>query len=111
MTVRAYVADDYARFNGTAVTIVRNYDDGSYQIFEPAEMTVRHYSANEEPDIRGTMLPPTLRMPEDVARALLDALAAHFGGTSDTRQLRKDYDAERTRVDRFIAHLTGNSVR
>lgn len=37
----------------------------------------------------------------EVARALLDALARHFGGTGDTRQLRKDYDHERSRVDKL----------
>lgn len=37
---------------------------------------------------------------------LLDALARHFGGTGDSRQLRKDYDAERGRVDKLIATLT-----
>lgn len=46
---------------------------------------------------------PTLDIPEEVARALLDALTRHFHGGSDTRQLRADYDAERARVDRLIA--------
>ena len=58
----------------------------------------------------GTM-PPALVIPQDAARALLDALAQHFGGTGDTRQLRKDYDAERTRVDKMINHLIDLSAR
>jgi hypothetical protein len=41
-----------------------------------------------------------------VAHALLDALAAHYGGTSDLRRLRADYDAERRRVDKMIDRLT-----
>jgi hypothetical protein len=45
---------------------------------------------------------PTLQLREDTARALLDILAQHFGGTSNTQQLRKDYDAERARVDKLI---------
>src|ERR1041384_2185262 len=52
---------------------------------------------------------PLLSIPEDAARALYDALAAHFDGTSGARQLRRDYDAERKRVDRFIDHLTGKA--
>lgn len=51
-------------------------------------------------------LPSTLSMPEDAARALHDALSRHFGGTGDTRQLRRDYDAERARVDQLTTTLT-----
>lgn len=50
----------------------------------------------------GQFNPPVLRIPDGVARALLDALAQHYGGTSDTRTLRADYMAERARVDRLI---------
>jgi hypothetical protein len=49
---------------------------------------------------------PSIRLPEHVARALLDALAEHFGGTSEVQTLRKDYLAERSRVDKMIDHLT-----
>lgn len=48
-----------------------------------------------------------LRLDADVARAIYEGLAAYFGGVgTDVRALRKDYDAERERVDRLIAHLT-----
>ena len=48
-----------------------------------------------------------LRLPEDDARAIYEALADHFGHAGhDTRSLRKDYDAGRTRVDKFIGYLT-----
>jgi hypothetical protein len=53
--------------------------------------------------------PPPLRIPTDAARALYDALAQHFGGTSNSKQLRVDYDAERARVDKFINHLIKES--
>lgn len=46
---------------------------------------------------------PSLRIPTDAARALYDALAQHFGGTSNSKQLRADYDAERARVDKLTA--------
>ncbi len=49
-----------------------------------------------------------LRMEDEDARALYEALADHFGHAGhDIRALRKDYDAERGRVDRLITHLTG----
>jgi hypothetical protein len=66
-------------------------------------------SARWEPFEPGTTS-PTITIPDDVARALLDALAAHYGGTGDTRQLRRDYDDERKRVDRLIAALTGREL-
>lgn len=48
---------------------------------------------------------PTFRIGEDEARALLEALIRSFEGAEDTRQLRKDYEAERLRVDKFIDAL------
>lgn len=51
-------------------------------------------------------MPPMLSLPAEAARALHDALSRHFGGTSDTLQLRKDYDAERARVDRLVDVLS-----
>jgi hypothetical protein len=48
-----------------------------------------------------------LRLPLDVARAMYEALADHFGHSGhDTRALRKDYEAERARVDRLIEFAT-----
>ncbi len=44
---------------------------------------------------------PALRIPTEAARALYDALAQHFGGTSNSKQLRADYDVERGRVDKL----------
>lgn len=55
--------------------------------------------------------PPTIDLPTDVARALLEALAQHFGGTGDVRQLRKDHDAERARVDKLIGTLSVVATR
>lgn len=51
-----------------------------------------------------------LRLSEDEARALYEALASYFGGAGhDTRALRADYDAERKRVDTMIAALIGRA--
>lgn len=49
-----------------------------------------------------------LRLPDGAARALYEALGDHFGHTGhDMRALRKDYDAERGRVDRLIGAIVG----
>lgn len=51
-----------------------------------------------------------LTLDEDDARAIYEALADWFGHAGhDTRALRKDYDAERGRVDRLINNLIGNT--
>jgi hypothetical protein len=42
---------------------------------------------------------PTFELPWDSGRALLDALTQYYRGSEDTRALRRDYDAERKRVD------------
>lgn len=54
----------------------------------------------------------TLRLTEEEARALYDALGDYLGHAgASTQALRRDYDAERKRVDRFIDHLTGKATR
>ena len=56
---------------------------------------------------------PSFTLSDSQARALLDALAAHYAGASDVRQLRADYSAERARVDKLIeaviAHREGDA--
>ena len=53
----------------------------------------------------------TITIPATVAKALFDALSAHYGSVGDARQLRKDYDAERGRVDVMIRSLTDRVAR
>lgn len=52
-----------------------------------------------------------LRLDEEDARAIYEALADHFGHAGhDIRSLRKDYEAERARVDRLITYATAPPV-
>ena len=53
---------------------------------------------------------PTFHLRDEEARALLEALIRHYQGAEDTRSLRKDYDAERARVDKFIDVFTTRMV-
>lgn len=48
---------------------------------------------------------PSLHLDYDTARALMDALARHFGQVTDSTGTRADYDAERARVDRLTTAL------
>lgn len=42
---------------------------------------------------------PTIELPGEAARVLLESLVRFYQGSEDTRALRRDYDAERKRVD------------
>ena len=48
---------------------------------------------------------PTYVLPWDTGRSLLESLVRHYQGAEDTRQLRKDYDSERGRVDMLTNSL------
>jgi hypothetical protein len=48
---------------------------------------------------------PSLRLPVEMAQALLDALALQFGGGSEVRHLAEQLKAERARCDKLIEHL------
>ena len=100
MTSKAYAENDFA-FNGVRIAITRH---DRRQILKFAPVTVgeltEQSSAVPDDDV-------WLRLPEDDARALYEALANHFGHAGhDIRALRKDYDAERARVDRLIDYAT-----
>jgi hypothetical protein len=99
---RAYVQTDIGRL-GVAVFLFEQVGHERYAIGQPTDVVFQEMDR----DAAAAVAEPTLRLPEDMARALLDALAAHFGGTSDVRTLRKDYMAERARVDKMIDHLVG----
>lgn len=55
--------------------------------------------------VSDVILEPTFVLPFDSGRALLDSLVRHYQGAEDTRQLRKDYENERRRVDLMIDAL------
>lgn len=105
--IRAYIHEDIAAL-GIDVTIVMHPPEGS---LEPRHRILRladgdPWRSGWEPAEPGTPdVKPTLRLGAEEARALLDALTVHFHGAEDTRALRRDYDAERGRVDRLIGHL------
>lgn len=96
------VREDFLRpRRSLQVFIGRDYGDGQVQVLSGVDgngMTfeVEPYDSQSE---------HCLIFDDEVARALLDVLAKHFGGTGDTRQLRKDHDAERARVDKLTTAL------
>lgn len=104
MNSRAYAETD-PMFLGVRIAVRRPTLDGGGTVLTWAQPDAKMVTEG------GTQLDDNvwLRLHEDDARAMYEALAAHFGGTGhDTRALRKDYDAERARVDRLIGHLTSS---
>jgi hypothetical protein len=53
----------------------------------------------------GCPIDPTLSLPDDFLRALLEALSSYYSGPVDARSLREDLNAERGRTDKLIDHL------
>jgi hypothetical protein len=97
MTARAYVRPDIL---GRGANIVISPAEDRVLVWHPLEIRetsdqYREAARDEE-----------LFLPDDSARALYEALADFYGHAGhDIRSLRKDYDAERRRVDQFIGHL------
>ena len=102
MTTEAHIGVDYIS-QGITVNIIRRNGDRTDMLMDLGTVDTFPIWRTIEP---ATQAPPGLRIPDDVAKALLDALLDHYRGGHDARQLRKDYDAERARVDIFIKHLT-----
>lgn len=118
--IQVRIVDDFAFGGGVAVYIVegaasetawgetivrpqgrrlmRMDSDGSW-ILEPFE------------DPAAGPVTPTFRLPDEGPRALMEALARYYHGDGDTRALRRDYDAERGRVDKLTDALIGIAGR
>lgn len=100
----------YARYNpatmNVSIVIGRPGQDGAQYLTELGNGS--QFASFEHRDYADNSPPPELHIAEDIAKALLEALAGHFGGTEDTRTLRKDYLAERARVDKFIDRAVQN---
>lgn len=107
MTSKAFVRHIWER-DQVAVAVMHVYDSRREVLQWPETQVVRTYDLDDG----GVEGPPTdwLHLNDADARALYEALADHYGHSGhDTRALRKDYEAERGRVDKLITHLTGAS--
>lgn len=102
MTAKAQVLSDFM-IDGVSVLLGERRGDGMYVVAPVPLACVPHPEhANVE---------PTFCLPDDMARALLQALSEHYGGAAvDARALRADYDAERRRVDRLIDKLLEDTM-
>ena len=94
MPLKAHIADDLMRA-GIKVVFVWEAD-GLRRVYSPGDHRVQIVQPGAEPEIE------PLHLGDDEARVLYEALGRYLGGTDDTRALRKDYEAERARVDKLI---------
>lgn len=97
MTLKAHIGDDLMRA-GIQVVFVQQHSDGSRNVYAPGGDTSQRITPDDP--TASNIVPLSLR--DDEARVLLAALHTYFGGADDTRLLRKDYEAERARVDKLI---------
>jgi len=102
MDTRAHVTIDFHAM-GVAATVYRR-DGGGTFVYRPADGNTFPVWESVEPV---TNVEPSMRLPDDVAKALLEGLLDHYRGGHDARQLRADYDAERKRVDKMLDNLLG----
>ena len=108
--IRAYIHDNFATGGfSVGVSVVRHPPEGSLDV-RPRILRLGgardpYRLAWDEVPADGAIVAPTLTMDDEAARALLDALTRHYQGAEDTRALRRDYDAERKRVDDLTGHL------
>jgi hypothetical protein len=94
------VEDDWMR--DKVAVLLANADNSFIEVFDFTRVAI----TRSERDAREVDGIEPLRLSHDMARALYEALAKHFGGAPETATLRQDYEAERARVDVFIRHLT-----
>jgi len=105
VTARAHAEFDLRA--GVRAIVYRDHPAGdtTYRTWETRRHFVRADGESEPQVDDGRDM--WLRLDPEEARALYDALGEYFGHTSTGSQaLRKDYEAERKRVDTLISHLT-----
>lgn len=101
MTIRVHIGDDYTR-RSVSIYVVNSVGEDRALVMQPEGSG---WTWSDVDPLVGFQVPPTIALPEEAAHALLDSLAAHFGGVSEVQTLRKDYIAERGRVDKLTDAL------
>ncbi len=106
--IRAIIHPAWDSF-GVAVSIVQQWTEDASPVsilrLRPLDDGKTARYAEWEEHQPGAMVEPTMVLDDETARPLLDALTRHYCGAEDTRALRRDYEAERKRVDGLIGDL------
>lgn len=96
--IRAHITQKFWA-DTTAVYIVE-HSDHRYRLLQMDDGVVSWTEWTDDAVTRDDK--PSILLPHDSGRALLQALVEHYQGAEDTRALRRDYDAERKRVDHHV---------
>jgi hypothetical protein len=102
MTWRIRIQPD-AAMDGIAIQVARRVGDSGH--IEQVRWS-RDSQVISGGEALAVMPAPSIIFDDDLGRALLDALSSYYGGTTGGLQQRADFEHERARVDRLIAHLT-----
>lgn len=104
--VRVIVIPEYG-IDGVAITMGLRSGQGETAILRIDEQGNQNF---EQHDTLTRIDNPTMRLTDDFARALLDALTRHYQGASDMHTVRADMLHERDRVDRLIGTLSAIAI-
>jgi hypothetical protein len=102
--IKVFINGDFA-MDGVRIWIV---NETPSDINGPAKRWVYHRDGNNiswDEAETGVLVEPTMTLQDDIARALHEELTRHYHGADDSRALRRDYDAERARVDKLTGAI------
>lgn len=105
MTYRAHIERAFT-LDGIAVYFGQKLGGGAYEVWRPTQIEREVIEGNTV----GVSHQPTLILPDDLGRALSDALVGYYGGTSAGQTLRSDYEHERSRTDELIKTVSTMAV-
>lgn len=95
--VRIRIAQDWSA-DGIAVQIARRFSRDAIMVMHVGAGGWNTWDTSDP----AILQEPSFRLPDDVGRALLDALTRHYQGASDTHTVREDMLHERKRVDDML---------
>lgn len=98
--IRVYISSDPVTF-GSRIFIMNEFAGDASTPPQRLVLRLTEGRANWEQTEPLAAIEPTLTLDDDAGRALLDELTRYYHGADDTRALRRDYDAERSRVDKL----------
>lgn len=98
-TFQAHVTDEFM-IDGVAIYVSMKHDRARQLLRIGADG--QQEWADHDPL---TTADPTLKLPGEAARALLDALLRFYQGAADTQTIRADLIHERNRVDKLTSGL------
>jgi hypothetical protein len=101
--ISVHIKDDSFGSFITEFYVIRSHSDGTKFVMRSTEEQPLSWEPVDTTS--GAIVAPSFQVPTEAARALMDALVHHYHGADDSRALRKDYDAERARVDMLTEAL------